>query len=100
MESREYTITVQGGASFPCKADEFVLSAMLRARDGPIKHGCCGGGCGVCKMRIVSGEYEKAKRMSRAHVTDREEREGIVLLCCIKPLGNLVVAGITETNQL
>lgn len=77
--------------SFCCREDEFILTAMLRSRGGPIHHGCCGGGCGVCKMRVAGGEYEIAKRMSRAHVTEFEQRAGVVLLCCIKPRSDLVL---------
>jgi len=78
------------GARFPCGSDESVLAAMLRTRCGPIRHGCCGGGCGVCRMR-VAGDYEKVRPMSRAHVSQADEREGIVLLCCIQPRGNLLL---------
>jgi len=43
-------------------------------------------------MRIDSGEYEKIKRMSRAHVSEDEEKTGLVLLCCIQPRSDLVVS--------
>ena len=88
-----YVITVSpGGESFPCRADEYVLTAMLRSGVGPIRYGCCGGGCGICKMRVVAGEYEKAKKMSRAHVSEIEELSGVVLLCCIKPRSDITIA--------
>ncbi|MDR2736354.1 MAG: 2Fe-2S iron-sulfur cluster binding domain-containing protein [Gracilibacteraceae bacterium] len=88
-----YRITVrETGESFPCQSNEFVLAAMIRSRRGPVVHGCCGGGCGVCRMRIDSGEYEKIKRMSRAHVSEEEEKTGLVLLCCIQPRSDLVVS--------
>jgi len=90
---RIYHVTVEEtGESFPCAEDEFVLKAMMAARSGPVRHGCCGGGCGVCRMRVLSGAYDKAKRMSRAHVSESDEREGVVLLCCIQPRGDLTVA--------
>lgn len=87
-----YTITVQEtGAQFPCAEDMFVLHAMIRARTGPIGHGCCGGGCGVCRMRVISGDYAVEKRMSRAHISEEAQREDIVLLCCIRPRSDLVI---------
>jgi len=82
------------GENSPCAEDEYVLKAMMASRRGPIRYGCCGGGCGVCRMRVVSGIYKKAKRMSRAHVSESDEREGIVLLCCIQPRGDLVISSI------
>lgn len=80
------------GEQFVCAEDEFILSAMKRAGCGPIQFGCFGGGCGVCKMQIVSGEVCHAKRMSRAHVSEDEEKQGVVLLCCVQPRGNVLLA--------
>jgi ferredoxin len=93
MATMVYTVTVAGtGQSFPCAADVPVFDAMVRAR-GPVSHGCGGGGCGACRMRVVSGEYEQFKRMSRAHVTAEAQAErGEALLCCIYPRSDLVVA--------
>lgn len=82
----------QTAESFPCSSEEFVLTAMIRAKKGPINHGCCGGGCGVCRMKILAGDYEKIKNMSRAHVSETDEKNGIVLLCCVQPRSNLIVS--------
>ena len=90
MDQRIYTIKVaDSDVEFACREDEFLLEGMKRAGCGPIHYGCFGGGCGVCKMRIVSGEYISEKKMSRAHVTKQEEDSGIVLICCVKPRGNM-----------
>ena len=82
----------ESGESFLCGEDEVVLAAMLRSRHGPIAYGCFGGGCGICRMRIAGGEYEKVKRMSRAHVSEADEENGIGLLCCIQPRGDMVIS--------
>lgn len=93
-ERFEITVT-KTGARFPCSGDETVLSAMLRAHCGPVHHGCCGGGCGVCKAQVVKGQYHRQKPMSRAHVSQTEEEGGLVLLCCIRPESDMT---ITETH--
>ncbi|MDR1319153.1 MAG: 2Fe-2S iron-sulfur cluster binding domain-containing protein, partial [Treponema sp.] len=55
---QRYRIYVEDtNISFCCAGDEAVLKAMIRAGKGPLRHGCCGGGCGVCRMKIVSGEW-------------------------------------------
>lgn len=93
MENDRYSITVlESGETFWCASDETVLSAMMRARCGPVHYGCCGGGCGICKMRIVSGEYDAIKRMSRAHI-DLAQEPDMVLLCCIQPRSDLTITG-------
>ena len=93
MENRSeiYSITLPDGACFPCRSDENVLEAMRRFGHGPIISGCFGGGCGVCAMRVISGEYVCFKPMSRAHVSVEHEQQGLALLCCIKPLSDLTL---------
>lgn len=93
----EYRIeVVPTNESFVCQDDEFIIAAMFREQCGPVHYGCSGGGCGICKMRIVSGDYLAAKKMSRAHVTAEEEEKGIVLICCVKPRSNLEIARVNK----
>ncbi|MDR1766167.1 MAG: 2Fe-2S iron-sulfur cluster binding domain-containing protein [Lachnospiraceae bacterium] len=87
-----FLVTVEDArVTFPCKEDEFVMGAMLHAGKGPVRYGCCGGGCGICKMRVVSGDYEVVKPMSRAHISEAQEADGLVLTCCVKPRGDLTL---------
>lgn len=93
MEIKQHQIEVcDTDKRFVCGEDEFILGAMRRAGCGPIHYGCFGGGCGICKMQIVSGSYHIEKKMSRAHITDEEQENGIVLICCVKPRGHLTIA--------
>ncbi len=88
----EYVITdAETGNSFNCKAEESLLAGMRRSGKGPIKYGCFGGGCGVCRVKILEGQYEKFKTMSKAHVSAEDEKEGIILACCVKPLSNITL---------
>ena len=78
------------GESFICRADENVLRGMeVLARKG-IPVGCRNGGCGVCKVRIVEGDY-LLKKMSRAVVTKEEEGAGFALACKLMPCSDLEV---------
>ncbi|MBS7525288.1 2Fe-2S iron-sulfur cluster binding domain-containing protein [Fusibacter paucivorans] len=92
MTNDHFHIRLPDGGAFTCRPGESVLAAMQRYENAPIRYGCFGGGCGVCRMRVVSGTYHQLKRMSRAHVTVDCEREGIVLMCCITPLSDLTLA--------
>jgi len=56
-----------------------------------ILKGCFGGGCGICKIDIVKGEYHIIKKMSRAHIQPEEERAGIVLSCCVVADSDLTI---------
>lgn len=85
--------------TFPCWENEYVMEAMKRWGKGPINHGCFGGGCGVCKVQVVSGDYCITKKMSSAHVTEEEKEKKIALMCCIKPCGDLVITGRSNNNS-
>lgn len=76
------------GEHFPCAAGQTVLEGMVRLGRRGIPSGCRGGGCGVCKVAVVSGDFTR-KAMSRDHVSEEDEREGRVLACRIFPGSDL-----------
>lgn len=65
---------------FQCDCEEPVLTAMARLGRKGIPVGCRGGGCGVCKVQVTSGDYHTLQ-MSRQHVSLEEEADGTVLAC-------------------
>ncbi len=73
---------------FECNKDQSLLVAMERTHPGLIKVGCRGGGCGLCKIRVVSGEYV-TRAMSRAKVSLDEMEQGYVLACRAYPSSDL-----------
>lgn len=83
-----YTVNVEGSGAFPCRGDQKVLIAMERAGQARLPVGCRGGGCGACKVLVLSGQYHTAK-MSAAHVTREEETRGYALACRLFPEGDL-----------
>lgn len=86
---------------FSCQADVDVLRAMEQLNFKGIPVGCRGGGCGVCKVRVVAGHYQ-TRKMSRAYVSAEEEAAGTVLACRLYPLGDLeleVVGGLRKCLQ-
>lgn len=74
--------------SFSCPEDDTVLRAMVSQGRHAIPIGCRGGGCGVCKVEVLTGEFS-AGRMSRTHVSEDDQRRGIVLACKIRPQSDL-----------
>jgi ferredoxin len=92
-----YTITFHPlGDVVTCRADETVLSAILRS-GAKVVFGCRGGGCGTCKMWLTSGEVDYG-RCSAAVLSDGEKREGSFLSCQARPISDLTVA-LTATNR-
>ncbi len=90
----KHTISVVAtGESFLCAEDQHLLQGMQTFRVGTtllkvIPVGCRGGGCGVCRIRIQSGDYE-AKKMSCKHVSEEEREQGVALACRIYPRSDL-----------
>lgn len=78
----------QSKETFPCRPTESVLQGMGRLGRRAIPAGCVNGGCGVCKVAILTGEFMTGA-MSRAHVSEAEEQGGIVLACKVFPRSNL-----------
>ena len=69
---------------FDCDEQQAVLNAMVALGRKGIPSGCHGGGCGICKIKIVRGGF-RAKVMSREHISEQEEQNGIVLACRTYP---------------
>ena len=78
------------GATFSCGEQESVLTGMSRLGRKGIPVGCRGGGCGVCKVQVIHGDYQ-TRPMSRQHVSSVEESCGIALACCLLPRSDLTV---------
>ena len=59
--------------------------------------GCRGGGCGTCKMRLISGRVDYG-RSSAAVLPETEKRSGAFLSCQARPLSDLTVE-LTTANR-
>ncbi len=90
MTQHQVTI-VHTGEVIVCDEADNVLHAAsntLRRKDIPI--GCCNGGCGVCKVRVITGSY-MTRKMSRAVCCAEEEAAGYVLACKLYPRSDLTI---------
>lgn len=78
----------QGGEDFACRPGQSLLTAMIMAGRTAIKVGCRNGGCGVCRVKVLSGNYASEK-MTRSRISEADEAQGIVLACRIMPSSDL-----------
>jgi ferredoxin len=76
---------VRSNETYACAGDETLLTGMLRLGRRGIPAGCTQGGCGVCKIKIITGSYRLLGPVSRAHVSIEEERQGYTLACRAAP---------------
>ncbi len=68
--------------------DKTLLAGLELAGSAIVPVGCRGGGCGICRVKVLSGQYE-TKKMSRAHISEDGEKEGLVLACRTLPKSDL-----------
>jgi ferredoxin len=78
------------GETFRCSPNESLLVGMERLGKKGIPVGCRGGGCGVCKVEITSGDYVK-RVMSREYVSAEDEAAGRVLACRVRPSSDITL---------
>jgi len=84
-----YLVTIEDtGETFRASEKQTVLDGMAMLGKKGIPVGCCGGGCGICKIEIVSGSYNKRK-MSRDHISEEDEANNRVLACRVWPTSDL-----------
>jgi ferredoxin-NADP reductase len=79
---------VLDGRSIPAHAGDTVLAAA-RAGGVVIPTGCGEGMCGTCRVRKLEGEVEMHHK---GGLTPREERQGYILACCSRLVGDVEVA--------
>jgi len=85
-----------GSTVVTCGLDETVLTAILRS-GATVMFGCRGGGCGTCKMRLISGRVDHG-RCSAAVLPQEERKSGWILSCQARPLSDLTVE-LTAANK-
>jgi CDP-4-dehydro-6-deoxyglucose reductase len=92
-----YKITLSPvGDAVACAPEVSVLAAILGS-EASVVFGCRGGGCGTCKMRLISGRVEHGRCSSAVLPQDEKER-GWFLSCQARALTDLTVE-LTAANR-
>ena len=98
MDEQHNISIADTGESFLCDDEKNILKAMEKAGCKGIAVGCRGGGCGVCRIKVIHGSY-LCKRMSREHISTDDEAQGIVLACRTIPLSDLELQVLGKLPQ-
>jgi ferredoxin len=77
-----------GGPRVACAVGQTALAALASANAREVSVGCRSGGCGVCRVQVLDGEYD-CGLMSRAQISERDREQGIVLACQLIPRSDL-----------
>lgn len=96
----KYRITVEGkGEAFDCSERQTLLQSIVARSTSTIPYACQQGGCGVCVIEVVAGSYT-SKVMSRAYISEADERRGRVLACRIRPTSDVKIRLSTTTKPI
>lgn len=100
----KHRVNVEGtDQQFSCGEDQHLLQGMQSFRLGmpmldAIPVGCRGGGCGICRIRILTGDYV-AQKMSRKHIPEQDQARGLALACRVYPRSELSIEVLPLLNS-
>jgi len=86
------------GEHYACAETRSLLHGMEALNRRGIPVGCRNGGCGVCKVAIVEGDYT-AGAMSRDHVSAEDAQCHRVLACRVQPRSDIRLAVIGKMRK-
>jgi glycine betaine catabolism B len=87
-DTTHYTVSfAKSQREIRCGADQHVLDAARQA-GVRLPASCTQGMCGTCKVKLVAGQVEMKHN---GGIRQREIDQGMVLLCCSKPVSDLVI---------
>ena len=88
VATKQYTVSfAKSNREISCGSEQHVLDAA-RQSGVRLPASCTQGMCGTCKVKLVSGQVEMKHN---GGIRQREIDQGMVLLCCSKPLSDLVI---------
>lgn len=76
--------------SFTGYSDVSLLQSLEIQRCKTVRIGCRSGGCGVCKVSVLEGEFV-SKKMSTKHIGNDALNKGMVLSCRVYPRSDLKI---------
>ena len=96
-EPRTFTIILRnrGNAKVPCRADEPIYDACLRA-GFQLPIACAYGGCITCAAKLIEGQV---RQPGATAINKRQSQAGFVLLCVAQPKTDCVLEVGVESHD-
>ena len=82
-----YKISIEGGSSFECADDVYILDAAEEA-GVDLPYSCRAGACSTCAGKLTSGSVDQT---DQSFLDDEQVGQGFALLCVCYPTADCVI---------